>query len=169
MSERAVEHCHCGLGVAGAVLKDGKVLLVRRLFEPFKGRWTLPSGYVEKDEAIDDAVKREVLEETGMQTEIIGVVGVRNRVSPEDNNLLIIFRLTPVTDDPVPDGFEVDRAEFISVEEALASEEVIPITRLALQGIVDHPEYILVPRDCPPPPGLVVKSYRAWVGGLPGS
>lgn len=149
------------------MLKDGKVLLVRRLFDPFKGKWTLPSGYVEKDEAIDEAVKREVLEESGIRTEIEGVVGVRNRVSPGDNNLLIVFRLTPVSEEPVPDGFEVDRAEFVSIEQALASEDVIPIARLALRGIVDHPEYLLVQKECPPPPGLVVKTYRAWVAGLP--
>lgn len=166
MKERTIDHCHCSLGAAGVVLREGRVLLVRRLFEPFKGRWTLPSGYVEKDESIDDAVKREVLEETGVYTEVVGVVGVRNRVSPGDNNLLIAFRLIPLSGEAAPDGVEVDRAEFIPIEEALASDEVIPITRLVLRGVVDHPEFALMEQECPPPPGLTVDSYRAWAAGI---
>lgn len=52
---------------AGAVVYDGpKVLLVKRKFPPNEGRWALPGGLVELGERVQDAVIREVKEETGL-------------------------------------------------------------------------------------------------------
>jgi 8-oxo-dGTP diphosphatase len=43
-----------------------KVLMIQRALEPFKGRWALPGGFVRVDETIDDAARRELTEETGL-------------------------------------------------------------------------------------------------------
>ena len=58
------------LTVDGIVLKDGKVALVYRRNSP-KG-WALPGGFVEDDETLEEACKREVKEETGLEMKIIG-------------------------------------------------------------------------------------------------
>lgn len=58
------------------IVKDGKILLIERGVEPFRGFWALPGGYVEWDEAVEDAVKREVLEEIGLTVTSLKLIGV---------------------------------------------------------------------------------------------
>lgn len=43
------------------------VLLIKRKFDPFKGQWAIPGGFVENDESLEDAVERELFEETGIK------------------------------------------------------------------------------------------------------
>lgn len=43
------------------------VLLIKRKYEPFKGKWAIPGGFVENDESLEDAVERELFEETGIK------------------------------------------------------------------------------------------------------
>jgi len=64
------------LTVDGAVFMDGKLVLIRRKNEPFKGMHALPGGFVDYGESTEDAVVREVREETGLETQVNGLVGV---------------------------------------------------------------------------------------------
>jgi 8-oxo-dGTP diphosphatase len=52
--------------VFGFFAGKAKVLLVNRKYEPFKGQWALPGGFIGIDEELDDAVARELFEETGL-------------------------------------------------------------------------------------------------------
>jgi ADP-ribose pyrophosphatase len=79
-------------GVSGLVVRDGKVLLVRRGKEPYKDHWSLPGGGVERGERVRDAVKREVLEETGLDVEVGLVAGYREeRVGQDDHCIVVAF------------------------------------------------------------------------------
>jgi 8-oxo-dGTP diphosphatase len=49
-----------------ALVRDGKVLLIKRAYEPYKGLWTLPGGRLEPDETIEQCAIREIAEETGV-------------------------------------------------------------------------------------------------------
>lgn len=64
--------------VAAAVLVVdlGKVLLVRRLSQPFQGTWTLPAGFVEADEDPKVAAARECFEETGVEVRVTRLLDV---------------------------------------------------------------------------------------------
>jgi mutator protein MutT len=71
------------VGVGAVVLSGGKVLLVRRRHPPLAGEWSLPGGAVELGETLEQALAREVLEETGLQVSIGPVVEVLDRITPD--------------------------------------------------------------------------------------
>ncbi len=61
----------------GIVVNDeGKVLIAKRGVEPFKGLWGIPGGKVDYDETVEQALVREVKEETGLEVQVIGHLGV---------------------------------------------------------------------------------------------
>ncbi len=65
-----------GLTADAVIIRDGRVLLVKRRFDPFKGMWALPGGFVEHGEATEGAVRREVLEETCLEVKSVKLLGV---------------------------------------------------------------------------------------------
>ena len=65
------------LAVSAAIIRDGKVLIVRRARPPALGVFTLPGGGVEAGETLHEAIIREVREETGLTIEPLGLAGYR--------------------------------------------------------------------------------------------
>src|SRR3989338_2570723 len=61
--------------VDGVIIKDGKVLLLKRAVKPV-GKWCLPGGRIEFRESAENAAEREILEETGLRTKVKRLVGV---------------------------------------------------------------------------------------------
>ncbi len=102
------------VGVGALVMKDGKLLLVRRAQEPGKGYWTNPGGYIEQHEQIDDTVRREVQEESGVDARVTGIVAVRDQPRAV-HNVYIAFAMEYISGDPTPDNVEVDAAGFFSL------------------------------------------------------
>lgn len=70
------------LAVSAAIFRDGRVLLVRRARSPGRGFWSLPGGRVEFGESLEDAVQREVMEETGLGITVAGLAGWREVLPP---------------------------------------------------------------------------------------
>ena len=62
-------------------MDGGRVLLVQRGHAPLKGEWSLPGGALELGETLEEGVRREVLEETGLIVEPVAVVEVLDRIS----------------------------------------------------------------------------------------
>ena len=84
------------VGVGGAVVHDGRLLLVRRASRRGRGNWQVPGGFIEPDETIEQAVLREVAEEAGVTAEVEGILGLRNRCDPDvGNSLYIVLLLRP--------------------------------------------------------------------------
>ena len=71
------------MGVGGVVVIDGRVVLIRRGKEPLRGRWVIPGGTVELGETLQDALVREMQEETGLLVRPREVVLVFDRIQRE--------------------------------------------------------------------------------------
>ena len=69
------------VGVGAVVLDGGRVLLIKRGHAPLKGQWSLPGGGVEIGETLEQAIAREVIEETGLTVEVGPMVEVLDRIS----------------------------------------------------------------------------------------
>ncbi len=74
------------LAVSAAILRDGKVLVVRRARNPAGGLYSLPGGVVEAGETLVEAVKREVDEETALVIEPIALAGYREVVARDGDD-----------------------------------------------------------------------------------
>ena len=68
------------LAVSAAIMRAGQVLLVRRARPPAAGLFSLPGGVVELGETLEEAVVREVREETGLTIEPVGIAGFRETI-----------------------------------------------------------------------------------------
>ncbi len=71
------------LGVGALVFDGGNILLVERAKEPLKGYWSLPGGIVEVGEKLEDAIRREVREETSLEIEPLSMFEVFERIMPD--------------------------------------------------------------------------------------
>jgi len=70
--------------------KKGEILLVKRGVVPEKGKWALPSGFVEIDETTEQACLRELEEETGMKGKLLKLIGVYSQKSLMYKNVIIV-------------------------------------------------------------------------------
>ena len=100
----------------GAIVTDGKILLIKRKNEPYKGKWALPGGFVEYGEKVEDAVIREVLEETGLKTKIREIVGVYSDPGrdPRGHTVSIIY-LLDILEGELKGGDDAEEAKFFDI------------------------------------------------------
>lgn len=89
------------------VARDGKLLLVRRNHAPALGRWAFPSGFVDAGEVVEEAAVREVWEETGIDVQLDGLIGVYSEAG--NDVVFVAYAGTATSGDAVagPEAFEV--------------------------------------------------------------
>jgi 8-oxo-dGTP diphosphatase len=83
-----------GLAADCVVFDAGnRVLLIRRKYPPFKGRYALPGGFVDVGETVEAACRRELMEETSVKAGKLKLVGVYSdpRRDPRSHNVSVVF------------------------------------------------------------------------------
>lgn len=103
-------------GVAAIVIRDQKVLLGRRNGS-YKGEWCIPCGYIEWDEDIYDAAKREFLEETGLEIEVVDVYSVLSNFHNSQQHTVGIWFLAREVGGNLQAGDDIEEVGFFYFEE----------------------------------------------------
>ena len=109
---------------ASAAIVDGpRLLLVRRAQEPSKGLWSFPGGVIELGETVQDAVIREVREETGIDVQVERLLDVTDAIIRDDQGkvrfhyVVIRYLARPLTTITKPRS-DVSEAEWVDLNDA---------------------------------------------------
>ena len=73
--------------VAAIIVRDGHILMIKRGVEPSLGKWSVPGGRLEIGETMEEGLRREVLEETGLDVEVGTLAGVSDLIVKKDDEL----------------------------------------------------------------------------------
>ncbi|EEL48710.1 MULTISPECIES: NUDIX hydrolase [Bacillus cereus group] len=124
------------LAVSGLVAtKDGRWLFVKKKYGGLKGIWSLPAGFVNEGETIDEAVKREILEETGISAHVKGVIGIRSGVIRDEiSDNMIIFLLEPEGEEITVQEKELSEVAFLHPKDIAYDQDTSILIRYLLEG-----------------------------------
>src|SRR5215472_5660687 len=73
------------VGVGGVIVDRGRTVLIRRGTEPLLGQWSIPGGTIEIGETIEEAVRRELREETGLEVRVIELIELFDRIYMDES------------------------------------------------------------------------------------
>jgi 8-oxo-dGTP diphosphatase len=110
------------VGVGAVIIDAGKVVLVKRRFEPLAGQWSLPGGRLELGETLEAGLAREMLEETGLEVQVGPVVDVFDRIllDPERKvryHYVLVDYLCRPTGGSLMHGSDVAAAELVDPDD----------------------------------------------------
>jgi len=134
------------LAVSAAIIRDGKVLVVRRARQPALGIFTLPGGGVETGETLMQAVTREVREETSMDIEPVALAGHREAIvrdaqgRVERHFVILCFAARWLSGEPVLNE-ELDDARWLApaaLSSLRTTEDLAEIVAAAIERL-DRP------------------------------
>lgn len=129
MAESTPRH---SVSVAAAVVRDdGRVLVIQRRDN---GKWEPPGGVLELEETIEDGLRREVLEETGLHVEVEALTGVYKNL--ERGIVALVFRCRPRAGKPTKSS-EAAQVQWLSAEEI--HEQMDPAYAVRVLDAMDTP------------------------------
>jgi ADP-ribose pyrophosphatase YjhB (NUDIX family) len=103
---------------AGVIVRRGEqVCLVERKFAPKQGQWTLPTGFVEWDEEVEETAVREAKEETGLDVRLKGLFAVHSGILPPDQPVIVVFYEAEEIGGELRAGDDAARAGFFALDD----------------------------------------------------
>ena len=101
------------LAVVVLAEKNNELLLVKRAIEPSIGKWSFPSGYVDRGEIVEAAAIREVKEETGLNIQITDLIGV---YSKKHHPIVLVVYSAKIVGGEIEAGEESEEVAFFSTD-----------------------------------------------------
>lgn len=150
--------------VAGCLVTHGdKILICKRAIEPRKGMWTLPAGFMENHETVEQAAARETWEEARAEIKIHGLFTLLNL--PHINQVYMIYRGDLVGSDFGP-GPESSEVRLIDTEDIPWEELAFPTIRETLKLYIEDLEHGQLRFHCGDiiRPLILADSRNAWLG-----
>lgn len=144
--------------VTGVVIREGRVLLARHTYGGGKGLLIVPGGYVEYGETPQEAVRRELLEETGVAVEPGRLLAVRFG----EKDWYAAFAAEYVSGEAVSDQDENDLVVWMETGEALSRPDVPGLTKALIRCALEGEGFLPMPYDTPA--GRVEHDLYAWTG-----
>lgn len=83
------------IGVGGVIIDRGRTVLIRRGSEPLLGEWSIPGGTVEIGETLEEAVRRELREETGLEVRVLELIELFDRIYLDDGPTAAVHKKKP--------------------------------------------------------------------------
>lgn len=113
---------HCGrfanrgVSIDAIIIKGSQVLLVKRGVDPFKGFWATPGGFVEWDESAQQAVTREVMEETGLTVTNAELVSAYSDPDRHPRQVINLLHVVDVADGTPVAGDDADDVQWFALD-----------------------------------------------------
>ena len=115
--------------VTGVVIKDGKVLLARHTYGGGAGKLIVPGGYIQFGETLEEALKREYLEETNVNVEPKQLIGIRFNTK----DWYVAFLAEYISGEATSDNDENSEVVWLDIDEALRREDVPGMTKKLIE------------------------------------
>ncbi len=128
---------HVRLGVGGVLLRAGRAVVNRA---SYRQRFTIPSGFVEAGETLEEALVREFREETGATVEVGRLLLARHKVvRTDESDVYFAFALRLISGEPVAVPPEIAEMREVAVAEAIAAPWISELSRLAIRVAAGSP------------------------------
>jgi 8-oxo-dGTP diphosphatase len=139
------------VGIGAVIVHEGRVVLVKRRFEPLAGQWSIPGGAIEAGETLAACVAREMAEETGFVVEVGPVIEVLDRITRDDDGR-VLYHFVLIDYLCWPIGGEL-RAGSDVAEAVLAEPSELVQYALTEKATSVIERALEMARDMPPPVG----------------
>ncbi len=111
------------------------------------------------DGSLDEAVKRELRKEIGIEVEVLGVVGMRMRYTEKHGAVLVFFRCALAPGEPKANDYEISTAEFFDAEQIKALEPIFPLSREMALRVLEDDSNGLIEREMSPTSSATWKAF----------